>query len=622
MSNIFYAYFIACTVSLFYSIFIQAENVLIPSIPDTIKPTADFYEEVWNKATIFTEFASLKNGDVPSVKTKLYLMHNKDNLYVGFECFGQDSNKLVINSQYLQGGDSVAFALDSFNDGLAAYVFWSNPNGNRLNGTLSEGSTKVHFSFNTEYTAISKHTPNGYNVVMIIPFKSFPYYWQPSTLMRFRVLRFIHQHKEIDGYPYIMENQQGGTFPQYQTIQLDNISREEYSAPWFDADAIYHNRKRFAEGYDLNTLTGRAMGWGINDSSVADYKILPYHTLYASKNPKPLQENLKTKWVEQQLNGISFYPNRKIHDLDQFLKRTQTTSFIVVHDDKIIYEKYFNGFSQTSIAPAFSMTKSFLSALIGIAVDKKQIHSIDDSITNYLPELLVRDKRFARITIKDLLSMSTGIRAINEAPYYDDARAYWSPDLKHVLLNTLAVIEPPGRHFNYHDYFAQLAGLILVRATHQTATQLLQNELWNPLGMQYGGSWSIDSEKDDLEQLAVGINTPAINYAKFGLLFLHEGKWDNRQIVPSSWVRESTQPIPHNLDYYPEDWSGYYKYYWWGRERTGKKKDNNDFMAVGHRGQFIYISPQKNLVVVRTGMDLGVINWGKIFYDFASKFHN
>lgn len=617
---------LVAAIYLFFNAAVYAESVTVPLITDGSKLTADFHTKEWGKAAVFDEFASAR-GDVPTVKTKLYLMHDKDNLYIGFECLGQDQNQLIVNSRYLPEGDAVAFALDSFNDGLGSYVFLSNPKGDRLNAVISDGQPELHFSFRTEFSTLAKYTAHGYNTIMIIPFKNFPFYWKSKVLMNFKAARFINKNKEMILYPYIMMDRIGDAFSHAQSIQINSISQVDYKKPWFSVDSIYQNRKKFAKGYDLNTYMGRGMVWGVSTLSVADYKIMPYHKLYPSKTPKNLSRNLRTKWVEQQLNDIDYYPNRKIKNLDHFLKRTQTTSFIVVHNDKIIYEKYFNGFKQDSIATSFSMAKSFLSALIGIAVSKKQIHSIDDPITNYLPELSLRDKRFARIAIKDLLSMSPGIRVINEDPYYDGLQAYWAPNLRHILLNTLSVLEPPGCHFNYHDYFAQLAGLVLIRATHQTATQLLQSEIWDQLGMPYGGSWSIDSDKDDLEQLAVGINTSPINYAKFGLLFLHKGKYAGKQIVPAHWVEISTQPNSRPLGYYPNDWTGngvkkYYKYFWWGIKRAGKKDNENDYAALGHRGQFIYISPQKNLVIVRTGMDSGITGnaWEKIFYEFASKF--
>ena len=96
----------------------------------------------------------------------------------------------------------------------------------------------------------------------------------------------------------------------------------------------------------------------------------------------------------------------------------------------------------------------------------------------------------------------------------------------------MSITESPGCHFSYNDYSAQLVGLIVMRATHQNVTQLLQNEIWEPLGMPYGGSWSIDSKEDDFEQMAVGLNAPPIDYARFGLLYLQDGSWGNKQNNP------------------------------------------------------------------------------------------
>ena len=450
-----------------------AKAIVVPEITDKVDLTANFKNNTWINAAVFTQFTNA-NGEETTIKTKLYLMHDKDNLYVGFECLDQNPNKLISNSRYLPDGDAVFFVLDTFHDGLAAYAFGSNPKADKLTGVVSDYSPHLKFAFSADFTVVSQRTSDGYNVAMAIPLKSIPYGWQKeASIMGFRAVRITHQKQEFN-YPHIRYDQPGSALIQYQTIKLENIARSNYDKPWFDVHAIFNARKKLATGYDLNTFIGRSEGWGITDGSVADYKIFPSHTLYPSKNPTRLKTSLKPLWVENKFKNIDFYPNRSIGNLDQFLKRTQTTSFIVIYNNKIIYEKYFNGFNGQSIAPAFSMTKSFLSALVGIAIDKKQIESINDPITKYLPELLDQNKKFAKIKIKDLLQMSAGLRAVDGKPYDDIRKAYFSPNLRQILLQTLDVIELPGRHFSYNDYSAQLVGLILMRATHQNVTQLLQ----------------------------------------------------------------------------------------------------------------------------------------------------
>ncbi len=600
---------------------IQAKAIVVPEIAGNVDLTTNFKDNTWGKSAIFTEFTD-SNGIKAIVKTKLYLMHDKDNLYVGFECLDQNPKKLISNDRYLPDGDAVFLVLDTFHDGLAAYAFGSNPSGNKLTGVVSDYSPHLKFAFSTDFTITSKLTPNGYNLVMIIPLNNIPYDWQKGvSTMSFRAVRLTHQKQEFN-YPYIRHDKKSGALIQYQTIKLENVAQSNYDKPWFDVNAIINARKKLATGYDLNTFTGRSEGWGVTDSSVADYKIFPSHALYPSKIPTRLKTKLNPTWIENKFNQINFYSDRPIGNLEQFLKRTQTTSFIVILDGKIVYEKYFNGFNQESIMPAFSMTKSFLSALVGIAINRKQIHSIDDPITKYLPELLLQDKHFAKIKIKDLLQMSAGLRAIDSKPYDDIRKAYFSPNLRQILLQTMSITESPGCHFSYNDYSAQLVGLIVMRATHQNVTQLLQNEIWEPLGMPYGGSWSIDSKEDDFEQMAVGLNAPPIDYARFGLLYLQDGSWGNKQIIPKNWITVSTQPTPKKSGYYPNwDEQRYYQYFWWGLKRPSKTGNQNDYLAIGHRGQYLYISPQKRLVIVRTGIDPGLrddFDWAQIFYNFAS----
>lgn len=141
--------------------------------------------------------------------------------------------------------------------------------------------------------------------------------------------------------------------------------------------------------------------------------------------------------------------------------------------------------------------------------------------------------------------------------------------------------------------------------------------------MEFDGTWSLDSEKSEFEKMETGVNARAIDFAKFGLLFLKNGVWQGEQHLPEWWVKESTSLfISGNYsDYYNESvkgmvGKGYYKYLWWGIE-----KDNGmyDFIAEGDKGQFIYISPDKNLVIVRNGTEYGVdpAEWISIYNRFV-----
>jgi CubicO group peptidase (beta-lactamase class C family) len=153
----------------------------------------------------------------------------------------------------------------------------------------------------------------------------------------------------------------------------------------------------------------------------------------------------------------------------------------------------------------------------------------------------------------------------------------------------------------------------------------LQEKIWQPLGMAYPGSWSLDEA--GFEKMESGINGRAIDFAKFGRLYLHQGNWEGEQIVPADWVWESTAPagVVNRPSYYPDipffaDGRGYYKYMWWGVQR----EDGYDLVALGNHGQFLYISPAKELIIVRHGERYGRFGgpfaWVDLFYDVAGAF--
>jgi len=314
----------------------------------------------------------------------------------------------------------------------------------------------------------------------------------------------------------------------------------------------------------------------------------------------------------------------------EFLRSTQTTSFIVIKDDAIRYEGYFNGYTRDSVVTSFSIAKSVTSALVGIAIDEGAIHSGDDPIVSYLPEL--RGKGLDRITIRHLLTMSTGIRYVHghelpalvrPLPFSDDSWTTNFPNLRRLAMSVQRDGETPGSAFNYNNYCPQLLGMILERATHRPVAEYLQEKIWQPLGMEYPASWSLDSNESGFEKMQQGINARAIDFAKFGVLFLNKGTWNGQQIIPEQWVVESTAPDPNGNRPWrvATDWkqaSGYYKYLWWGRVRPD---GSYVYMARGGlQHQWIYVSPQDRVVIVRFGLVEGAADsWPDVFESLIAK---
>ena len=277
----------------------------------------------------------------------------------------------------------------------------------------------------------------------------------------------------------------------------------------------------------------RPLRWG--ESDVYDYQKFPERALEASDSPFEFALKLDEDRIRTQLEAVS-----GIEDFDSFLAKNRTQAFIVIRDDAILYEKYFNGANRDSIVTSFSIAKSFTSALIGIAISEGHIHSLDDPITDYLPELVERDPAFANIKIRNLLMMSSGIK-YTEFPFLngDNVKTYYYPNLRELALEDTHIVGSPGVEFLYNNYHPLLLGLILERATGTSVTDYLQEKIWDPVGMQYPGSWSLD--ENGFEKMESGINARAIDFAKFGRLFLNKGSWNGAQLIPAEWVDESTR---------------------------------------------------------------------------------
>lgn len=289
--------------------------------------------------------------------------------------------------------------------------------------------------------------------------------------------------------------------------------------------------------------------------------------------------------------------NNKTSSFGEFVGDHKTVAFLIIQNDTIQYEEYWKGYDQSSIVPSFSMAKSVTSILIGCAIDDKLIGSVNDPITKYIPEL--KENGFEKVTIEHCLQMTSGLD-FNESyvnPFGDAATFYYGTNLRKAI-RKMELKREPGTQFEYVSGNTQLLGLVLERALKmRTVTSYLEEKIWKPLEMEYDASWSIDRKKDGLEKTFCCLNARARDYAKIGRLFLNKGNWNGKQIVSEEWVKQSTKVDTTNGS------SWYYQYQWWIPTQTG------DFMAQGILGQYIYVHPEKNLIIVRLGKRPGRVNW-------------
>ncbi len=376
---------------------------------------------------------------------------------------------------------------------------------------------------------------------------------------------------------------------------------------------------------DKSLYLAREMVW--NSANVWDYRRYSQRAIDIGPTAYHFPQHISPDLFRSLY--LSASSQGSVNDFEQFLEANHTTSFIVIHDGAVLYEKYFNGYSRASIVPSFSMAKSFVSALVGIAIDEGYIGSLDDQLVAYLPEL--NGRGLDNVTLRHLISMSSGIRCTRPDdqlfsiwPFNDTQMAYSYPNLRAFALSAAPNGTSPGTQFDYCDYNPLLLGMILERTTHRSLSAYLSEKIWQPLGLEYPASWDLDSLKDGFEKTEVGINGRSIDFAKFGQLMLNDGAWIGTQLVPREWVVESTTPPTNDVRQYSPAgaaaWkaeNGYAKYLWWGKVRPD---GSYAFMAWGAQGEFIYIVPQERVVVVRFGIDLGKVSaWDKVFEAVVAK---
>lgn len=286
---------------------------------------------------------------------------------------------------------------------------------------------------------------------------------------------------------------------------------------------------------------------------------------------------------------------------EQFLSRNETVSFLVIRSDTVIYERYFDHYDANSAITSFSVAKSFVSALIGIAIQEGAIKSADQAVTDYLPDM--KDTGFQSVKISDLLNMRSGIR-FNESygsPFALMPKFYYGTQLEKYA-KSLKVVETPGKRYEYQSANTLLLTLILEKATGIPVNVYLQDKIWNPLGMESDASWSIDSKKHQTIKSFCCISASTHDYARFGRLYLNKGNWNGKQIISGEWISKSSTVSNDSRDS-----QGYPYVYSW------RVMENGELFAKGVLGQYIFIDPGKKIIIVRLGKASGKVNWPVLF---------
>jgi CubicO group peptidase (beta-lactamase class C family) len=332
----------------------------------------------------------------------------------------------------------------------------------------------------------------------------------------------------------------------------------------------------------------------------ADVNALTFHSMDQIFNTRRV-ENGGAVWnLPTTIKPLRFSYNHggRTFEASDALERTFTNALVILKRGTIVYETYRNKTDAATHFVSFSMAKSFTSVLIGLALSDGSLRSIDDQVTRYVPELM--GSAYEGVTIKEALMMRSGAdfdeRYDFEHPGLASASFEESLVRNRVRYASFARVltraYEPGTHFNYSTIETGVLGWVLERATHQSISQYMANKLWKPAGMESYGFWILDGTPElGREFNGAGFNAVARDYVRFGLLMLRRGRGPTGQIVSEKWVSEATAggrtgPAVPGL-------SLGYGYQWWTLPGT------DAFMALGLQGQYIYVDPSTETVVVK-----------------------
>lgn len=325
-------------------------------------------------------------------------------------------------------------------------------------------------------------------------------------------------------------------------------------------------------------------------------KIFPYKTLHKATKVFDFPRDEKPLDPTYQFNG-------ETRKLDDFFVKVNATGLLVLKDGKIVHERYLRGADQTSRLTSWSMAKSVVGTLIGLAKAQGKIKALEDKVSAYVPELAGTAYGNARIV--DVLQMSSGVQF---AEVYADKtsdinKLFFKVFFGGQAINQAVANRPfenePGSRFHYISSDTQVLTWVLSKAVGKSLTEFAQEQLWEPLGMESDAWWNTDFHGSELGYCC--LNAVLRDYGRFGQLYLQQGVWNGKALLPEGWVREATRPAKATLEPGPNgtgDPLRGYQYQFWvpvGYDR--------EFFAAGIWGQYIWVSEKDNVVIVRTSVD-------------------
>lgn len=278
----------------------------------------------------------------------------------------------------------------------------------------------------------------------------------------------------------------------------------------------------------------------------------------------------------------------------ELLKNYRTTAFLIIQRDSVIVESYLENTDVFTISNSFSVAKSFVGALIGAAIKDGYIESVNQKVSDFIPE--IKNTTNSELLIKHLLTMSSGINFDEDYanPFAYPAASYYGEDLENLTFG-YQVTEKPGEVFKYLSGNSELLGILLTRATNKKLAHYASEKLWKPLGAEQNAKWNLDKE-EGMEKSFCCLISSARDFAKLGSLYMNYGNWKGVQLIDSNYIAASIKPATYLINEEGQN-IDYYGFHWWMLNHKGFEV----FYARGILGQYIFCIPELDIIAVRLG---------------------
>lgn len=276
------------------------------------------------------------------------------------------------------------------------------------------------------------------------------------------------------------------------------------------------------------------------------------------------------------------------------LLKNHTVGFVLFQNDSLVHEQYWNGWHADSVSNSFSVAKSYVSVLTGIAMQEGRIKSVFQPVAEFLPEFAEEECK-KNIQLYHLLTMSTGLDWSESGadPFSDNAKGYFGTDVRKLSLEQ-PCRDTPGESFDYISGSTQIMAEVLEQVYGQPLDVLVREKLWKPLGCEHPAFWGKDTENGDFKAFCC-LYATARDFGRIGQLYLDSGMWNGRRILPLEYWQASITPAPLRDRGKPNE---RYGYYWW----LMRIDDRPVYYCRGYHGEYVVVIPHERLVMVRTGM--------------------